>query len=82
MPRTLEYAIYPVVMAGAAVGIVGPVAAGVPYWRVAPIALLVAAAIVVLLERRIPWSRAWQRDHGDTRTDAAHFVGNLVVSHA
>lgn len=82
MPRMLEYAVYPVVMAGAAVGIVGPVAAGVPYWRVAPIALLVAAAIVVLLERRIPWSRAWQRDHGDTGTDAAHFVGNLVVSHA
>ena len=37
-------------------------------------------AVVAIAERLWPFERSWNRDHGDTRTDAAHLiVSNLVL---
>ncbi|UQA54916.1 sterol desaturase family protein [Polyangium aurulentum] len=58
------------------------VAAGASYWRVGPFILMVAAIVVMALERLLPHARIWQRDQGDTRTDAWHFAGNLAVNQA
>lgn len=76
-----EAAAYPVILGTATVLLVGGVAAGLSYWLLAPMVLGASALVVVALEHAMPWSSAWQRDHGDTRTDAAHIVANLFVGH-
>jgi sterol desaturase/sphingolipid hydroxylase (fatty acid hydroxylase superfamily) len=77
----LERAIYPVVLGVSMLALLGAVASGISYWLVAPPVLVCTAFVVVALERVMPWSVAWQRDHGDRRTDVAHLIGNLVTGH-
>lgn len=80
-PTPFDYAIYPVLVGTAIVALVVGVGSGAAYWHVAPWVLLGGAIAVVALERARPWSAKWLRDHGDTRTDVAHLVGNLATSH-
>ena len=77
----LDYAIYPTLVGTATIVFVVAVGSGVAYWQVAPWVLLAGAVAVVALERVRPWAAAWRQDHGDTRTDVAHLVGNLATSH-
>lgn len=72
---------YPVIFGGAVATIVVGVGSGASYWQVGPPVLVLAGMVVVLLERWLPFASAWQEDHGDTRTDILHFIGNVVVSH-
>ena len=82
-PRALwPYLVYPLLFGGAVTTIVTAVGRGVSYWRVGPPVVAACVVAVALLERVAPYARAWQRDHGDTRTDVLHLVGNLLVSQA
>ncbi|WP_437979199.1 sterol desaturase family protein [Sorangium sp. So ce295] len=78
--RLLAIAIYPTVFLGGTAVVVYKVGTGASYWRVGPPVLLLAAVIVVALERLWPHARAWQKDQGDLRVDVLHFAGNLAVS--
>lgn len=69
---------YPVIVGGGAIMIVVAERHGIAPWFASPCVLLIAAVLVAILERRLA---SWNRDHGDTRTDAAHFAGNLIASH-
>lgn len=77
----LDYALYPAVLGLAMLTLVGAVGADVAYWTVAPWVLVACAIAVVALEHARPWAATWLQDHGDTRTDIAHLVGNLATSH-
>jgi len=51
-------------------------------WSYAAFALplvLGHAAVVVVLERLLPFHRAWNQDQGDLRTDWTHYAANLLV---
>ncbi len=65
-----------------ATGLIAALSAGLPAWQVGPPLLIVVALLVAFLERRFPYDPSWNRDHDDTGTDVAHFVGNLLVSHS
>ncbi len=73
--------VYPFVVGGGAITIVVAERNGIAPWFAGPCVLVIAAVLVAILERRLPYVASWNRDHGDTRTDAAHFAGNLMVSH-
>lgn len=77
----VEAVAYPTILGISMLVLVGGVATGISYWILAPVVLCASALVVVLLERTMPWSRGWQRDHGDARTDTAHLVANLFVGH-
>lgn len=77
----LEAVLHPLLVGTSLFLFVGGVASGVEYWLLSPFVFLAAATVVVTLERSMPWSTAWGRDHGDARADAAHFLANLVVGH-
>ncbi len=76
----VRYATYPaIVVGGAAVLVVGR-GAGASYWPLTPVILVLAAAMVAMLERLQPYAAAWNLDAGDLRTDILHLIGNVVVS--
>lgn len=74
--------VYPLIVGGGAIAIVVAERHGIAPWFAGPCVLVVAAVLVAVLERALPFVASWNRDHGDARTDAAHFAGNLIVSHA
>lgn len=78
--RLAAYAVYPAVTGTAVALLVMLVARGRLYWHVAPPILVATALLVTVLERCWPHAIAWQRDHGDLRTDLAHLAGNVAVS--
>lgn len=78
----LPYLPYPLVFFGGTGLLVFLVGQGVPYWHVGPPLLVITALIVVGLERWMPHAVAWQRDQGDTVTDVAHALGNVLLNQA
>ncbi len=80
MRAILRHALYPVFFFGGATAIVWGLVKGVSYAELGPAVLIASAAIVAALERWWPHTRAWQRDHGDLRTDSAHLAANVAVS--
>lgn len=82
MKAAIRYLAYPVIVIGGATVLIAALSTGLPAWQVGPPLLVVAALLVAYLERRSPYAPSWNRDHDDTRTDVAHFVGNLLVSHS
>lgn len=77
----MRFVVYPLVVIGGAVAVVVAERHGIAPWFVGLPVLVVAAAVVATLERRMPFVASWNRDHGDTSADVAHFAGNLIVSH-
>lgn len=82
MSTAIRYLAYPVIVIGGATVLITALSAEVPPWQVVPPLLVVAALLVAFLERRAPYLPSWNRDHDDTRTDVAHLIGNLLVSHS
>lgn len=82
MQTLVRFAAYPLVVVGGAALLIVAQMRGVPAWPVAPVMLVIAAIVVALLERYLPYSAAWNQDHDDSGTDVLHFIGNLGVSHA
>lgn len=82
MATALRYLTYPVIVIGGGTLLIVALSTGRPPWQVGPPLLVAAALLVALLERALPYVPAWTRDHDDSRTDVAHFLGNLVVSQA
>lgn len=80
--RVAAWTVYPVIFGGGIAALVAAVGSGVPYWRIGPPVVVATAVAVVLLERWLPHARAWTLDHGDTRTDIAHYVSNVAVNQA
>ncbi|WP_338868753.1 sterol desaturase family protein [Myxococcus stipitatus] len=81
-PSLFSYLPYPVVFFGGTAALVAGLSQGLPYWRVGPPILLLAALLVLALERWSPHSEVWRKDHdGDTSTDFLHVTGNLALSH-
>lgn len=78
--RALPWLVYPSVGGGAVTLLVGMVGTGRSYWLVAPPILAATALAVILLERVRPHAAVWRTDHGDARTDLAHFAANLATS--
>ncbi len=78
----VRFTAYPLIVIGGGALLLILQSLGVATWPLAPLVLLGAAMVVAVLERAVPYARAWNRDHGDARTDVLHFVGNLAVSHA
>ena len=74
--------IYPLIVGGGAAAIVVGERYNIAPWFVGPFLLGCAALLVAVLERVCSYVAVWNQDHEDTRTDAAHFAGNLLVSHA
>ena len=74
--------VYPLIVGGGAVVLVVAERHGIAPWLAGPCILVCAAVLVAVLEQWLPYVAGWNRDHGDARTDAAHFAGNLIVSHA
>ncbi|AGC43215.1 hypothetical protein MYSTI_01884 [Myxococcus stipitatus DSM 14675] len=78
----VSYLPYPVIFFGGTAALVAGVSQGLPYWHVGPPILLLAALLVLALERVFPHAEVWRRDHdGDTLTDVFHVTGNLALSH-
>lgn len=75
----IRYGSYPAVLGGSALVLFGGLAAGLPYLPTVPLTVGVALLVVALLEQRLPFHRAWLRDHGDSLCDTAHAVVNLAV---
>lgn len=74
---------YPLIFGGGVFALVSAYGSVTPYLLIGIPVLVGGAAAVVALERWVPHSRAWQRDHdGDSATDRAHFVLNVGVSQA
>ena len=82
MTTAIRYLAYPVIVIGGATILITALAADLAAWQIGAPILAAAALLVASLERWLPYVSAWNCDHDDTRTDVAHFVGNLVVSHA
>lgn len=82
MAVLVRYLAYPVIVIGGAAVAIGLLSAGSGFWRIGPPILAIAALLVAALERMLPYDSSWNRDHDDTRTDIAHLIGNLAVSHA
>lgn len=82
MAGALRYLAYPVLVIGGVAFAIVAFSRGLAWWQVGPPILIAAAAVVAMLERARPYVPSWNRDHGDARTDVAHFVGNLAISHA
>lgn len=81
MAILVRYLAYPVIVIGGATLAIAAFSAGLVTWQVGPPILAAAALLVASLERMRPYVPSWNRDHDDARTDVAHFIGNLVVSH-
>ena len=71
--RLLPYVAYPAVMTAAIAFSLAALGRGWPAWAVGVSVVAVATVVVELLERVIPYSRAWSRSRGDRLTDALHF---------
>jgi len=81
MRRACSFAVYPVLALGAAWAMAVALDRGYStFWAVAIIQTAVVIAVIGL-EYALPFRRAWQRSHGDLRTDIAHLVltSNLVT---
>jgi sterol desaturase/sphingolipid hydroxylase (fatty acid hydroxylase superfamily) len=74
MRRVLAWTTYPLVTGGSLVLCVLALARGWPVWAIGVVVVTCSAAVVELLERIIPYSRAWTRERGDKRTDLWHFA--------
>lgn len=75
----LRWGSYPAVFGGCTAVIVHNLYAGAPYWPVVPLVSLVGVLLLALLERLLPFRRAWLQDHEDTGTDLLHSLVNLAV---
>ena len=75
-----SWAVYPAMMiATLATGVVALARGWSPFVTIAAVTVA-AAAIIVLLERWLPYERDWQRSHGDFRTDVCHaFITGALV---
>ncbi len=80
--RVAAWSMYPIIFGGGVAALATVVGSGVAYWKVGPPILVATAVAVVLLERWLPHAREWRLDHGDTRTDFAHYVSNVSVNQA
>ena len=78
-PRPLPAIAYPVVAFLPVIGAAFALASGAAPMVTALGAYVIAAAAVLVLERRWPYSRAWLIPHGDLRVDVTHlFVDTLL----
>jgi ornithine lipid hydroxylase len=72
--RLTAYAAYPVMTAGGVCFALWAIGHGWPAWRVGVVAFAVGMVLVTLLERFIPFSKAWSSPRGDRLTDLWHMV--------
>ena len=83
MRTLLRYAAYPLVFGGAGLLLFTLAARGVAYWPAFPLVVLAGYALVALLERLLPYERAWLADHdGDTRADVLHLLVTQLLLQA
>lgn len=71
--------VYPAAMAGAVFALSACLEAGVDSGLAVVVVNVIAAAVVLGLERALPYRPAWNRSAGDLRTDALHAVVNGVA---
>jgi len=79
--RACSFALYPVLVLGAAWAMVVALDREYPtFWSVA-IIQTAATVVAIALEYALPFRRAWLHSHGDLRTDLAHLVvtSNVVT---
>ncbi len=80
MRTLIRYTTFPIVEGGAALLIIWMATSGVSYWPFFPLVVISAIATVALLERVLPYERAWNRDHdGDTWADVLHITANQIL---
>lgn len=74
-----RYGSYPFIVGSTAIFLFGGLARGWPYFPTVPLTVGAALAMVALLERQLPFHKAWLKDHRDTGCDAVHAAVNLAV---
>lgn len=80
MQTLIRYATFPAIEGGAALLMIWMASSAVSCWPFFPLVTLAAIAMVALLERMLPYERAWNRDHGgDTFRDVLHITVNQVL---
>jgi sterol desaturase/sphingolipid hydroxylase (fatty acid hydroxylase superfamily) len=71
----IRYAYAPLLLIGFNAAALALIAGGASHaWL--PLLLVLAIVVSFLVERRIPYERGWNDDHGDSRRDLAHLVVN------
>jgi hypothetical protein len=72
--RALRWLAYPLTTGGAVAFSLWALGRDRPAWAVGAAVVTAAAVVVELLERAIPYSRAWSTPRGDKATDVWHFA--------
>ncbi|MDP3859557.1 MAG: sterol desaturase family protein [Stagnimonas sp.] len=81
MPLLLRYGTFPLFFLGFNGLALWLIAQAAPDWSRYAL-LLAAIASMLLIERRIPWQPAWNRDQGDGLKDLLHGVVNTALNYA
>lgn len=78
----LASALYGLIFFGTVVLLVAGLGLGWSYVGFALPLVLGHAAVIAILERRLPFHRPWNEDQGDRRADRIHYAANLLVGQA
>jgi len=74
--RAIQVLAYPAIFGGAAATLIALASRGIAYWPAFPLIVAAGLIAVALLERRVPYEPAWNRNHGDLLADVLHNLAN------